>query len=224
MTIQERLLLFKTDIREEKLNPEEIFQKHLIELPTYFFQGYLNDPSLEYTIKSLISKTFSTHIREVLIVGSGKLGFSLKPNNLFNEFDSLYSRSKLNKDKSDLDIAVISNSLYESIGRKLYNYTAAYRDQWRVNEYYSEGQIKRYNVPICYKYFEYYTKGWFRPDFKPQGFEFCVDGKYQDLKGLLYKKLNRKVGIAIYQNWFYFMDYHLTNINNLRYKLNSQTL
>jgi hypothetical protein len=224
MILTESLNLFKIDVKQGKLTSEEIFQKYLIDGPTYFFEKNAVYSTKEYTIKSLISEAFSVHIREVLIVGSAKLGFSLKPKNLFTEFDSLYFSTKLNKDKSDFDIAVISNELYEKIGRKLYNYTAAYRNKWEINEYYSEEKAKQFPVPICYKYFEYYTKGWFRPDFKPKGFEFCVEGTYEQLKGILYKNINRKIAIAIYQNWFYFKDYHISNIDHLKFKLNSQTI
>lgn len=224
MTFAERLNHFKNDIKQDKLTTEEIFHKHLIDGSTYFFEKNVSHSTNEYSIKSQISEAFSVHMREVLIVGSAKLGFSLKPNNLFREFDFLYSTTKLNKDKSDFDIAIISNELYEKIGHRLYNYTAAYRNKWKANEYYSGEKAKQFPVPICYKYFEYYTKGWFRPDFKPQGFEFCTIGQYENLKGNLCKKINRKIGIAIYQNWFYFKDYHTSNIEKLKLKLNSHTI
>jgi hypothetical protein len=224
MTIIERVENFKIDIKQEKLNSEEIFQKHLIDGPTFFFHEFLNEPSTELIIKSIISKTFSVSVHEVLIVGSGKLGFSLKPKALFNEFDFLYSSTRLNKNKSDLDIAIVSTELYESIGKSLYGYTSGYKNKWYLNEYYPAAKAKQFQVPICYKYFEYFTKGWFRPDFKPKGFDFCITGSYEDLKGMLYRKIDRKVRLAIYQNWFYFMDYHISNINNLKLKLKTSVL
>jgi hypothetical protein len=223
MAIAENVESFKADIKHGKLNTEEIFQKFLIDGPTYFFEKDKSS-SKEYLIRSIIAEAFSVHIGDVLIIGSAKLGFSLKPQNLFKEFDSLYATTKLNKDKSDIDIAVVSDNLYENIGRKLYNFTGAYQNKWKANEYYSEEKAKQFPVPICYKYFEYYTKGWFRPDFKPQGFEFCSKGKYEELKGILYNNLNRKIGIAIYKDWFYFKDYHISNIDKLKLKINTQTI
>ncbi len=222
MKIQQRLENFKKDVSLGKLSREEIFQKYLIDGIPYFFEEYISKPEMEGALKTEISLAFSVDLHEVITVGSGKLGFSLNPKNLFSEFDSLYSTTKLNKDKSDIDIAVISNSLYEGIGKRMYNYTGAYREKWRSNEYYSEERAKQFPVPICYKYFEYFTKGWFRPDFKPNGFEFCANGGYEDLKRSLYRQINRRVRIAIYQNWFYFMDYHVSNIKNLEIKLKTQ--
>ena len=152
MTTKERLDLFKRDLIVGKLTHEEILQKYLIDGPTYFFQEHLRDASLEYSIKSVIAEAFSVHLREVIVVGSGKLGFSLKPKNVFNEFDHLYSITKRNNDKSDLDIVVISNNLYNEIGRKMYHFTLAYKNKWRTNEYYSKERADEEEIPICYQY------------------------------------------------------------------------
>lgn len=222
MNITERIKLFKSDLRQETLNYEAIIQKHLIDAPTYYFENYIKIPSAENSLKSLIAQSFSINKEEVFIIGSGKTGFSFKPNNLFKEFDYKYSLSKLIKDKSDLDIVIISSKLYELIGRNMYNYTAAYNDKWKNNEYYSFEKARQFPVPICYKCFEYYTKGWFRPDFKPYGFEFCEKGSFEELKRNIYKIIGRKGTIAVYQNWFYFSNYHITNIKNLSLKLKTE--
>ena len=224
MSIKERIEFLKTDLRQEKLDYEEMFQKHLIDVSTYFFHENLQKPNSENKLKSIIAQSFSVKVEEIYIVGSGKIGFSLKPSNLFNEFDNKYSLSKLISDRSDLDIVIISNDLYEAIGKSMYNYTAAYNTKWKKNEYYSIEKAKQFSVPICYKCFEYYTKGWFRPDFKPYGFEFCSNGSFEELKRKMYKIINRKGTIAVYQNWFYFSNYHIANIRNLSLKIKKSTL
>ncbi len=224
MTGKERLDLFKKDILLENLTPERILRKYIINGPTYFFQKPNMDPSLEPLIKSLIAEALLVNLKEIYVVGSGKLGFSLNPNKLFNEFDYEFSITKQNKDKSDLDIVIISRSLYDNIGRNMYNFTAAYRDKWKSNEYYSIEKARQFPVDICYKYFEYFTRGWFRPDFKPLGFEFCAKGSFEELKGSLRKKIGRKVSLAVYQNWFYFTNYHLTNIKNLTLRIKTEKI
>ena len=223
MSIEEKLALFKADIKEGILTAESIFTKHIIDSKSYYFESG-NTKASEDSIKLIISKAFNIDHNLVKIVGSGKLGFSLKPENLFTHFDAKFNFTKVNNHKSDIDIAIVSNELYENIGLKLYNFTLGYKQKWNKNEYYNEINKSPFDYPLCYIYFEYFTKGWFRPDLKPQGFDFCVKGKYEILKFKLYEKLKRKASIAIYQNDFYFKDYHLNNIKNIMYKLNTETL
>ena len=225
MMISERIQEFKRDIRLSKLNSEEIFQKHMIDADSFFFAHLLKDSVRENKFKTVLSNAFRVDKKEIIIVGSGKLGFSLNPANLFGSFDQKYNRTKKRNHKSDLDVAVVSKELYERIGKSLYNYTQAYSNKWNYNEVYNKGYSKiRFKVPLCYMHFEYFTKGWFRPDYKPLAFDFCDQGTYQELKSELRKLTGRKVGIAIYQNWFYFKDYHLRNIDILSHKSITDTL
>jgi hypothetical protein len=225
MTIKERIETFKKELLMGSLTNKQILDKYLIDGTSYFFNDYLNNLAKEDKLKKRISLALSVEISDVHIVGSGKLGFSLNPKHYFKEFDGSFIKSKLNKDKSDIDVAVISSKLYGIIGEKMYNYTAAYEKKWGKNEYYTIERAKLlFPVPVCYKYFEYFTKGWFRPDFKPFGFEPCTNGTFEELKGLVFKDFNRKIGLAIYQNKFYFENYHLTNINNLLLKIKTDKI
>lgn len=164
------------------------------------------------------------HINQVKVVGSGKLGFSLNPKNLFNPFDKLFLQTKKKKDKSDLDIAVISNDLFEFIGKSLFEYTNYYRKKWEYNEFYDVHSAKDFNVPICYKFFEYFTKGWFRLDFKPVGFDFCEEGSFEELKQKVQSLTGRKIGLGIYQDWYYFKHYHMNNLNFLKNKVKTDII
>lgn len=224
MTIEERINDFKNDLIKEKMDFEDIVKKHLIESETYFFNEYIKKKNAELELKTILSKSFSIDNENIFIVGSGKMGFSLKPKNLFKKFDNKYSFTKIIKDRSDLDIAIISDDLYQRIGKSMYNYTAAYNKKWEKNEYYPKKNELIFPVPLCYKYFEYYTKGWFRPDYKPLGFDFCENGSFEELKGKINKLIKRKGSIAIYQNWFYFSEYHINNIKNLSLKLKTEKL
>jgi len=225
MTVNERISSFKNDLMKGNLTYEEILQKYIVDGTSYFFHDYIKNVSAEDKLKVLISKSFSVDTEEVIIVGSGKLGFSLSPTNYFSEFDKLFSITRLNRHKSDLDVAIISTKLYNEIGEKMYHFTAAYENKWHKSEFYSIERARQlFPVPVCYKYFEYITKGWFRPDFRPLGFEFCINGRYEELKGAIYRYTKRKVGIAIYQNRFYFTNYHLENIKRLSLKLKTEKL
>ena len=221
MDQNKKIDLFKEDLLKGKLTLEEIFQKYIVDGNAYLFQQHLGDPDKEYQIKSIIADHLDVHIHEIVFVGSGKLGFSLKPKNLFNLFDEKFSQTKVNSDKSDLDIAVISSNLYNSIGKSMHEYTDSFKNKWLSNEYHQKNE---FDVPLCYKYFEYFSKGWFRPDMKPTGFEFCVINSYPKLQSKLYILLKRKASIGIYSEWHYFKHYHVQHLEHLTKLINTTTI
>jgi hypothetical protein len=61
----------------KKNKPDIIVQKHIIEDETFFFKEIIKGK--EFDFKKDIANILDVHIRDVVIVGSGKLGFSLKP-------------------------------------------------------------------------------------------------------------------------------------------------
>lgn len=224
MNIDSKIKSLKQDLIRQRLSLEELFQKYIIDGDTYFFSSIIQDIELEYKIRTIISNALGVHINQVKIVGSGKLGFSLNPKNLFNPFDNLFNQTNLKKDKSDLDIAVISPDLFNFIGKSLFEFTNSYRDKWEFNEYYDLETAKRFDVPICFKFFEYYTKGWFRVDFKPIGFDFCEEENFEQLKQKVQSKTGRKLGLGIYQDWYYFKYYHMNNLIYLKSKVKTDII
>ncbi|MCB0725531.1 MAG: hypothetical protein KDC73_12615 [Ignavibacteriae bacterium] len=225
--IDEKITLFKEDIKSQKLSPEEVFQKHIIDGNSFFYEVYQNDLDSEYKAKKTITDFLITDINNIRIIGSAKLGYSLKPNNLFKLFDAKYEETNQNKDKSDIDIAIIDDIVFERISKKLFEYTNSYSmsERWSENEYYNGNKLDRFEgIPLCFKYFEYYTKGWFRPDMKPQGFEICDNSNYEELKKIFFMNHKRKISLAIYKNWFYFKDYHLNNIKSLSFRIQSEVI
>jgi len=222
--IQGRIAELKTDLIKSTLTYEEIFQKHIVDGNTFFFNDYLNDKAKEYKTKSLIAEYLGVHIHEIIFVGSSKLGYSLNPQNLFNEFDSKFKATKLIKDKSDLDIAIVSENCFDSISEHIFEYTNAFKTKWEKNDYYSGDRLLDFSVPLCYKYFEYFSKGWFRPDMQPSGYDFCVKNSFQELKRKFFVDFNRKIGLGIYKNWYFFKHYHIKNIRTLSYRVKTEPL
>lgn len=219
MIIDQRIKDLRNDLYSSALDHEQIFQKHIIDVNSFLFQP----PSLdqEYQIRKLVANYLGVHLNEVLIVGSSKLGYSLSPLKLYNKFDSKFLTTNLKKDKSDIDIAVVSNELFLELKKNLYNFTDGLKLEWDVNEYY-KNSIRP--ITINYKLYEYICKGWFRPDFKPIGFEICKNGTFEELKQEIYSLSKRKLGLAIYENWFFFKSYHLNNLNQLKLKLKTEVI
>ena len=120
-----------------------IVQQYLIEGSSYYFNEYY-DSTEEFNFKKALSESLNIHIREIAIIGSAKLGFSIKPTFAepalyeYKEFDFNYKRNKEQK-KSDIDIAVISSSLFDNQLLELYKYTNSYKNLngFKKKQYYS---------------------------------------------------------------------------------------
>lgn len=105
----------KSDIRI--LNSEEFFNKYFINDDYWYFENVLHYSNDDLILKikefkKLISDEFHTLSSLVFLVGSAKLGFSLSPpkNNLASK---LFQTFRLDGEKpSDLDIAIISEPLF----------------------------------------------------------------------------------------------------------------
>lgn len=187
--------------------PDFVVQKHLIEGSSFFFDTYYNDQ--EFQFKKDIATSLGVHIRDVVIVGSGKLGFSIKPflndDNIleynFNDFDFNFNKDNNNL-KSDLDIAIVSGKLFDEQLIELYLYTKGY------SNYGYNNSLKKA------EFANYILKGWLRPDKVPNDYSINsevvkVQEKYKALFG-------RKVNIGLYKSWYFFESYHQKNINRIK--------
>jgi hypothetical protein len=109
-----------------------LLQKYIIDTDSHFFQKIENRLD-EFDFKKDISQILSVHVRDIIIVGSGKLGFSLKPYITksksayynFYEFDFKWKQNNSNK-RSDLDVAIISSELFDRQFVNLYNESSFY--------------------------------------------------------------------------------------------------
>lgn len=182
-----------------ELSPDIIVQKYLIEGETYFFTEIR--PNEEFEFKKDIASILDVHIRDIVIVGSGKFGFSIKPEQrgeglyLYKEFDSNTEK------KSDLDIAIISSSLFDKEIINLYNHMSFHKDTWKnrndLAKYVLKGKITIRHLPL---------------DFKLTKDILQVQEKYQ-------MQYAREVNLEIYKSWYYFETYHQQNIQNIQLNL-----
>lgn len=179
------------------LKSDIIVQKHIIEDETYFFTHIRNGE--EFDFKKDIASILGVHIRDVVIVGSGKLGFSLKPDKadeglyLFKEFDSAK--------KSDLDVGVISSELFDKEMRNLYDFMGFHKSIWDTRSDFAK----------------YTLKGRIAIRFLPKSFKLTDEIRNAVEK---YKmKYGREINIEIYKSWHYFETYHRENIKNIQVNL-----
>lgn len=177
------------------LKSDVIVQKYLIESESHFFSKVRVNEEFEF--KKDISSRLDVHIRDIAIVGSGKLGFSLKPDTpglyLYKEFD----QGKV----SDLDVAIISSSLFDKEIRNLYTHMSFHRNAWGDRSSFAK----------------YILKGKLATRFLPLDFKFTkeIDSVQSDYQ----RKYGREINFEIYKSWYYFETYHQENIKNIQINL-----
>ena len=130
--VESRILEFKNDLKSKN-------DVHMIS--KYFYNDYTPAAiSLEayHELRWEIKEHFELEsIFDVFLVGSGRLGFSIKPGAQFRPFN----------DQSDLDIVIVSKNLFEK-------YWKAARDsRISLEEWKNKGV-----------YENYFFEGWMRPD------------------------------------------------------------
>ncbi len=198
------------DFKKECLDLDSyiVVQKYLIEGNSYFFEENF-DYNEEFTFKKELSECLNVHIRDIAIVGSGKLGFSIKPEKvdpslyLFKEFDYDFNKDE-NEEKSDIDIAIISSFLFDRELLSLYKHTNAYKDLSGF-----QGGYAPHSKSI--------VKGWLRPDRIPN--DYSISSTIDDFRLKYRLKYKRKINFGIYKSWDYFETYHSNNIKTLKINL-----
>lgn len=177
------ILLFKKDLKSCDIR--DVFRKYIVTDKCY---ALTDDQQMR--LRTEISNHFNIEYNNIIIVGSAKLGFSIKPKRRFCNFC----------DESDIDIAIISKELFETIWFEVSNYFSSSGEYEKGEEY-------------CF----YLAKnGWIRPDKLPNyatkedWFEFfrklTNSGKYGDIK----------ISAGLYYNYDFLEEYQLTCIKQCK--------
>lgn len=214
---------FRNDLYSLKHNIEWIFHKHIVNKSPYVF---LDNPDKEHELAQIVQEYFNVDYKDFIIVGSAQLGYSLSPEKDYRNFT----------EQSDIDLAIIDPKLFIDLKQELYDFTDGLQVEWigtvfhpKPKKYIHSKDIhKAENQRVIYEnqfsYYKYLSKGWFRADFKPNEFEICRNGKkFNDFQREIYEKFSRKIGLAIYENWFFFMNYHIKNLEILKLRMDVET-
>ena len=188
-----------------------LLQKYIIDTESHFFQKIEHELD-EFDFKKDISENLNVHVRDIIIVGSGKLGFSLKPyiskskKSFYNfyEFDFKWKQNNYNK-KSDLDIAIISSELFDRQFVNLYNESSFYRQEY-VEEWGKRPDFAKYLL-----------KGRLATRFLPS--KFKLSDEIKDVQEKYQIKFGREINIEIYKSWYFFETYHTNNLSNINLNL-----
>jgi hypothetical protein len=129
-----RVEQFKTDLRE--LGSARTVQRHII-----FGSAFVLADDQHFGLKEVVARQFQVNPVEVVLVGSAKLGFSIADKKRYRPFG----------ESSDIDLAIISPRLFDSIWDDVFDHYCSVR-HWP-----EEQQFK-----------SYLFRGWIRPDKLPR--------------------------------------------------------
>lgn len=203
---------------EYKDSPVDIVRKYLINGNSYFFE-YDGIDDNEYNIKKDLARCLKIHPNNIIIVGSGKLGFSIKPINKEYPLNNFRFDNIGELEESDIDIAIINNELFDKKLQLIHNYLRGY-DLSRIFEVFDDCRQGRQFKKCFDDFSRYILLGWLRPDKMPKGFKLFEDVSI--IQNKYRKKYNRKINIGLYKSWEYFEDYNIQNIKAIQIYLNSR--
>ena len=102
-----------------------------------------------YLFRKRIADKFNINFHEVYVTGSAQLGFSPRKKTLFTL-------------DSDIDVALVSSTLYDKIMDSIHEFQMALRD--------GRKKVTTREIACYHKFLEYSAMGWMRPDLLPNSF------------------------------------------------------
>jgi predicted nucleotidyltransferase len=168
---------FQNDLK--KIPIEQVLFKHLLsgECAALSNEQYLS-------LKEKVASFFDVSTAEVIVVGSAKLGFSIKDTKLYTPFD---------ENESDIDVAVISSDAFDKIWREVHRYT-------KTGTFF----------PKKDEFQNYLYDGWIRPDKMPPDDIFKFANEWR----LFFRSLTKsgdyggiKIAAGLYKSWYYLENY-----------------
>ena len=152
---------------------------------------YLLGEDAYFGLKAEVSAQFGVHPSEVLVVGSGKLGFSIVEGKRYRPFG----------DTSDIDIAIISPHLFDRIWTDVFDY-------WRERSFWPEAREFR----------DYLFRGWIRPDKLPPEGEFRFRKEWWGFFRQIESQREYgpyKIRGAIWRSWHFLESYQIISIQRI---------
>lgn len=176
---------FLSELR--RLGADTMVNHYLLEGVPAFFADRWEDYCI---FKENIAQSFGTHPKTVMLVGSGRWGFSTSPDKFPQKFDG-------GKKRSDLDVAIADPALFDRAWRELYDVEMA--EDPKI----SLGYIQRRRVMLY--------EGRLDPTTFPPSMRFCQDCE-RFFKSLSEKSWDsrppRKIGAWFFRDWLSVQRYY----------------
>jgi hypothetical protein len=177
----------------------DLCRKQILHGTPFIFQ---NKDEEFYEFRKRIGLKFNIPFYEIYITGSAKLGFSPKKEKVF-DYDS------------DVDVAIVSPSLYEEIMMNISDY------QMQVRKNRKTITIKE--MEMYHSFLEYVALGWIRPDKLPISFQMnsIKDdwfGFFSSISNGKSEVGNYKVAAGIFKSYTHLERYTYSGIYDLKHR------
>ncbi|MBP1174665.1 MULTISPECIES: hypothetical protein [Paenibacillus] len=188
-----------------QLKPAEFYMKYIVKSYNWYFEEYSNGENETViekidTFKEIVTKNFEISFHSVQMVGSAKIGFSLSPYKGLREFvkQSLNDNDKV----SDIDLAIVSDSLFDEIWRAMRKHKSTY--------YMSNYQRVANSVFLGYINDKDFTD---MPNFNSE-----IETRINNTNRELIEELSiiHPISYRIYRSWEDLEEYQLTSIEKAR--------
>lgn len=172
-------------------------RKNLLHGIPYVFGS---DDGAFYEFRKRIAEKFDIPFYEIYITGSAKLGFSPFKRKIFDL-------------ESDIDIALVSPKLFESIMHEIADYQMRFRANRAV--------VRDRELKMYHDFLEYVALGWIRPDKLPVSFQMNAfkDDWFDFFRSISNGKSevgNYQVNAGVFKSYSHLESYTLSGIKNLK--------
>lgn len=193
------------EIKNDLLNVDtkQFYMKHIVRTDNWYFENILNIPPVEIVkasddFKIIVSEALGVSYNSVMMVGSGKTGYSLSPSKKFKKFTVEPDADN----KSDIDIAIISLPIFDRFWktfRSSYDITNKTAYRYISREIY-RGYINERNINLI----EPCRAMW----------KEISNESSRKLKQNMYFK--HDISYRLYRSWEDFEEYNIESINELK--------
>jgi predicted nucleotidyltransferase len=142
-----------------------------------------------FELRSEVADRYEVHPNEVLVVGSGKLGFSIAPKKRYRHFT----------DTSDIDVVIVSPRLFDRMWKAVHYH-------WSHGGYWERSA----------QFMAYLFQGWIRPDKLPPARTFELANEWWEFFNFLSstgKYSVYKIVGALYRDWYFLEAYQLRGVS-----------
>ncbi len=162
-----------------------VVQKHITS-----GDSYILDKDQYFALKLEVSEYFRLHPSQVILVGSGKLGFSIAPCKKYRSFS----------DESDLDVAIVSADLFQALWTEVFKYSED-GGFWEKSRGFKN----------------YLFRGWLRPDLLPPSLESYREW-FEFFRNLTasHRFGPYNISAGLYQSWHHLEIYQQRAVTQCR--------